>query len=243
MRKLYPNATKSAVTASASETGRPIRDRAPMERASPNTMSEKDSMRDLDKTEDIPRQDANRELSSFWPTSRGLRAYKNSRRSSSGFSTPSGCRTGGPLLSAGSRASYVGPSSVREKRPRGIRSRWTKGHSIAFAKAAFMSLESWPSFCKSYTRSRKKSYVLILLYVTQGDMQSINANPWCWMPFFTSSAIVFTSPLKARATYVAPDARAREIGSTGFSMTPSIGVDFVFIPFSDVGLAWPVVRP
>src|SRR5438445_246304 len=105
-----------------------------------------------------------------------------------------------------------------------------------------MSLESWPSFCKSYTRSRKKSYVLILLYVTQGDMQSINANPWCWMPFFTSSAIVFTSPLKARATYVAPDAKAREIGSTGFSMTPSIGVDFVFIPFSDVGLAWPVDR-
>src|SRR5207245_994767 len=114
---------------------------------------------------------------------------------------------------------------------------------IAVANAAFMSLESWPSFCKSYTRSRKKSYVLILLYVTPGDMQSINANPWCWMPFFTSSAIVFTSPLKARATYVAPDAKAREIGSTGFSMTPSIGVDFVFIPFSDVGLAWPVVRP
>src|SRR2546430_6084736 len=33
-----------------------------------------------------------------------------------------------------------------------------------------MSLESWSSFCRSYTRSRKKSYVLILLYVTQGDL-------------------------------------------------------------------------
>ena len=71
----------------------------------------------------------------------------------------------------------------------------------------------------------------------------MRANPLCSIPPFTSSAIVFTSPLKVRATYVAPEARAREIGSMGFSMTPSIGVDFVFIPFSDVGLAWPVVRP
>ena len=85
--------------------------------------------------------------------------------------------------------------------------------------------------------------MLTLLYVTHGDMQSIREKPWCSMPFLTSSAMPFTSPLKALATYVAPEANAREIGSTGFSMTPSIGVDFVFIPFSEVGLAWPVVSP
>src|SRR5216684_1391729 len=115
------------------------------------------------------------------------------------------------------------------------------GHSIALAKAALMSLESWPSFARSYTRSRKKSYVLILLYVTQGERQSIRANPLCSSPPLTSSVMVFTSPLKLRATYVAPDERAREIGSMGFSITPSMGV--VFIPFSDVGLACPVVSP
>jgi len=85
--------------------------------------------------------------------------------------------------------------------------------------------------------------VFTLLYVTQGERQSMREKPRCSIPFCTSSAICFTSPLNARATYVAPADRARAIGSIGFSMTPAKGVDFVFMPISDVGEAWPVVRP
>ncbi len=43
----------------------------------------------------------------------GDTAQRNSARRSSGSWTPSGCRTGGPFFSAGSRSSYVGTSSVR----------------------------------------------------------------------------------------------------------------------------------
>src|SRR3990172_3559379 len=106
-----------------------------------------------------------------------------------------------------------------------------------------MSPESWPSPCRLYTRSLNQSYVLSLLYVTQGERQATRENPLCSSPFWTMSAMFFTSPLNVRETNVAPDAIAREIGSIGFSITPTFGVDFVFIPFSAVGEACPVVSP
>src|SRR2546427_7624543 len=125
-----------------------------------------------------------------------------------------------------------------------VRSRfWSRfGHSVARVHAAWKSAGLWPSFSREYARVRNQSYVLILLYVTHGLRTSMRANPLCWMPFVKRSARPFASPLKPRAMYVAPDESARARGFTGFSITPS-GVDFVFMSFSLVGLAWPVVRP
>ena len=45
-----------------------------------------------------------------------------------------------------------------------------------------------------------------------------------------------------RATKVASAASASESGMTGRSMVPS-GVDLVRLPSSEVGDAWPLVRP
>src|SRR5206468_12827527 len=61
--------------------------------------------------------------------------------------------------------------------------------------------------------------------------RSSDLKPLCLMPLANRSPSPFASPLNPRATYVAPDARARVRGFTGFSITPS-GVDFVTMPFS-----------
>ncbi len=45
-----------------------------------------------------------------------------------------------------------------------------------------------------------------------------------------------------RATKVASAASAIESGMIGVSMVPA-GVDLVFLPISEVGDAWPLVRP
>ena len=47
---------------------------------------------------------------------------------------------------------------------------------------------------------------------------------------------------RPRATKVASEARAMVTGLIGYSIEPQ-GVDFVFLPNSEVGESWPLVRP
>ena len=71
--------------------------------------------------------------------------------------------------------------------------------------------------------------------VDQGEALVLNA-------LFDQFSKCFCSPLKPRATNVAPAARASEIGLIGASTLPK-GMLLVFMPRRLVGEVWPVVRP
>ena len=80
------------------------------------------------------------------------------------------------------------------------------------------------------------------LKVTQGLKMSISENPECCIACFMSSVRCLTSPLKPRATKVAPFIIADVMGLSGASTLPK-GVLLVFIPMVLVGEIWPVVSP
>src|SRR3989338_3641101 len=84
--------------------------------------------------------------------------------------------------------------------------------------------------------------VLTLLKVMHGDMISRSAKPLCSIACFISPVSSGLFPEKARATKVAPEARASKAGLTGLAPTPSgwMGVEN---SGEEVGEACPLVRP
>src|SRR5713226_6564696 len=147
--------------------------------------------------------------------------------------------TRGPSFKTGSAPCRVG-TSVRSKNfPMGISSPRSKDFPIAAVQSAGSYEESSSSF---FTRGRNHWYVLSRLYVTHGLKTSKNEKPLCSIPCLISSVRCFCSPLKPRATKVAPAARAREMGLIGASILPK-GMLFVFMPTRLVGAVWTVVQP
>ena len=71
---------------------------------------------------------------------------------------------------------------------------------------------------------------------------STKAVPLCCWARRRVSCMCEASTSIVRATKVAPAPSAKEMGSTGWSIEPP-GVLFVFMPTSEVGEYWPLVRP
>ena len=70
----------------------------------------------------------------------------------------------------------------------------------------------------------------------------MKAKPGCRIACLTRSRNCLGSPLKPRATKVAPLTIAETNGLIGGSVLPK-GVDLVRMPMPLVGEIWPVVRP
>src|SRR6478609_1820373 len=98
------------------------------------------------------------------------------------------------------------------------------------------------SIRSSRTSRSVKSRQAPSLKMLQFWRTSTNVEPWCiparWRVFWRCSVWVST----LRATKEASAASATVSGWIGVSTVPA-GVDLVFLPNSEVGLAWPFVRP